>query len=349
MRFKRSIQINHQPSIQAWEDYLSKTPHSTIFHTPEMYSVFQNTKNYKPLIYTLVIENEIAAMLNPVLVTLKSGLMKHLTTRAIHYGGPLYLENKEAIDSLFMLIPHYLSDIKKHALFSEFRNLSDIASIQVRLEKTGWKQEPHINYWIHLERSLDDIWNDFHKSARRNIKLAEKKGVIFEEITDIRLIPKFYEILQRTFTRKNISIPDHSLFEQVFKHLVPKGYARFELARANDHYFACFLSLLYRGVIYLFYTADDFTMRNYYPTDGYIWHILKWGHQNGYHLFDFGWAGRRDQPYGVRQFKEKFGGPLIEYGRHIFIHKPLLLRLSKLGYALNQSFGKFSKTKIRLD
>ena len=223
-------------------------------------------------------------------------------------------------------------NIRKQALFSELRNLSDIAAIQGRLEQTGWKHEPHINYWIHLNRPLDNIWNDFHKSARRNIKLAEKKGVIFKEITDIHLIPKFYAILQRTFTLKNISLPDYSLFEQVFKYLVPKGYARFDLAHANNHYFACFLSLLYKGIIYLFYTADDFTMRNYYPTDGYIWYILNWGKQNGYHLF-----------------KEKFGGLLVEYGRHVFIHKPVLLRLSKLGYALNQSFGKFNSFKLRPD
>ena len=179
--------------------------------------------------------------------------------------------------------------------------------------------------------------------------MAEKKGVIFKEITDIRLIPKFYTILERTFTFKNVSLPDYSLFEQVFKVLVPKGYARFDLAHANNQYFACFLSLLYKGVIYLFYTADDFTMRNYYPTDGYIWYILNWGKQNGYHLFDFGWAGRKDQPYGVRRFKEKFGGLQVEYGRHVFIHKPLLLCLSKLGYALNQTFGKFNAFKYRPD
>ena len=95
MRISRNYQINRHPGTRAWEDYLSKTPSATIFHTPEMYSVFQNTKNYMPLIYALETENEISAMLNPVLVTLKSGWMRHLTTRAIHYAGPLYINNGE--------------------------------------------------------------------------------------------------------------------------------------------------------------------------------------------------------------------------------------------------------------
>jgi hypothetical protein len=37
-----------------WEKYVSDHPHGNIFQTPEMYKVYQNTKNYEPVL--LVIE-----------------------------------------------------------------------------------------------------------------------------------------------------------------------------------------------------------------------------------------------------------------------------------------------------
>ena len=40
-----------------------------------------------------------------------------------------------------------------------------------------------------------------------------------------------------------------------------------------------------------------------------------WGAENGYRLCNFGGAGKRDEEYGVRDFKAKFGGELICFAR----------------------------------
>jgi lipid II:glycine glycyltransferase (peptidoglycan interpeptide bridge formation enzyme) len=47
-----------------------------------------------------------------------------------------------------------------------------------------------------------------------------------------------------------------------------------------------------------------------------------------------GGAGNPDEEYGVPNFKAKFGGELVSFGRNICVHKPLLLCLSKLGYRI---------------
>lgn len=54
---------------------------------------------------------------------------------------------------------------------------------------------------------------------------------------------------------------------------------------------------------------------------------------NGYRLYDFG-TGRPDVEYGVRDFKAKFGGELVCYGRNTCVHAPRLLWLSERGYRL---------------
>ena len=40
-------------------------------------------------------------------------------------------------------------------------------------------------------------------------------------------------------------------------------------------------------------------------------------------------AGKPNQAYGVRDFKSKFGGDLVEHGRFLFVSKPLIYNFSK--------------------
>jgi lipid II:glycine glycyltransferase (peptidoglycan interpeptide bridge formation enzyme) len=70
-----------------------------------------------------------------------------------------------------------------------------------------------------------------------------------------------------------------------------------------------------------------------------MWHLLEWGaNSEQYRVYDFGGAGKPDEEYGVRDFKAKFGGDLVNFGRNIFVHQPSLLKVSKLGYELYQRF-----------
>jgi lipid II:glycine glycyltransferase (peptidoglycan interpeptide bridge formation enzyme) len=64
-----------------------------------------------------------------------------------------------------------------------------------------------------------------------------------------------------------------------------------------------------------------------------MWHILKWGAENHYCIYDFGGAGKPGEHYGVRDFKAKFGGELVCYGRNTWVSMPALLALSSLIYS----------------
>ena len=41
-------------------------------------------------------------------------------------------------------------------------------------------------------------------------------------------------------------------------------------------------------------------------------------------------AGRPDEKYGVRDFKAEFGGEMVEYGRYVYAHCPLVYRLGAM-------------------
>ena len=109
---------------------------------------------------------------------------------------------------------------------------------------------------------------------------------------------------------------------------------RFTQARAGDVIVAISVELLYKDKIFGWYGGVDRTYTLYRANEFLMWQILDWGSRNGYRQYDFGGAGKPNEKYGVRDFKAKFGGELVCYGRNTYVHKPKLLSISQRGYQL---------------
>jgi len=64
------------------------------------------------------------------------------------------------------------------------------------------------------------------------------------------------------------------------------------------------------------------------------WHAIGWSSEKGYHIFDFGGAGKPNnkEHEGIRRFKEQFGGQLVNFGRYKKIHSPRKLWLAERGF-----------------
>jgi len=51
-------------------------------------------------------------------------------------------------------------------------------------------------------------------------------------------------------------------------------------------------------------------------------------------------AGKSGESYGVRDFKARFGGEMVEFGRFLNIRKPLFYILGETGLRLMKFFSK---------
>jgi lipid II:glycine glycyltransferase (peptidoglycan interpeptide bridge formation enzyme) len=109
---------------------------------------------------------------------------------------------------------------------------------------------------------------------------------------------------------------------------------RFVLAYAERAPVATSIELIYKDILYGWYGGVDRSYSKFVPNELLMWNILEWGANKGLRVYDFGGAGRPDEEYGVRDFKAKFGGNLVSYGRNVYVHRPGVLRLVKLGYQL---------------
>ena len=80
-----------------------------------------------------------------------------------------------------------------------------------------------------------------------------------------------------------------------------------------------------------FACGEDGVYDHIYPSCYATYLGIKYAAESGCQIFDMMGAGKPDETYGVRDFKAKFGGELVEHGRFLCIRKPLLYWIGTLG------------------
>jgi lipid II:glycine glycyltransferase (peptidoglycan interpeptide bridge formation enzyme) len=330
-----SIQIVRSLQENQWRQFVDEHPAGNIFQTPEMFQVFSRAKGHSTALWAAIEGERVLALFTPVRITLMGGLFSRFTTRDVAYGSVLYTPNSEGKNALSKLLTVYKQDVAGEVLFTEFRNLTDLKKIQPTLQENGFRYEDHLNYLIDLKRPPDDILQSFSKRTRKQVRRGLRKGdVVVEEIKTREELSVFYQLLYQTYQNAQVPLAHSSLFEAAFALLHSKEMIRFVLAKVDQAPVATSVELFYKGVIYGWYGGVDRAFSAYTPNEVLMWHILKSGAQSGYEVYDFGGAGTPDEDSGIRDFKAKFGGQLVCYGRNTYVHAPLLLKLSELGYTL---------------
>lgn len=86
------------------------------------------------------------------------------------------------------------------------------------------------------------------------------------------------------------------------------------------------------GVIYEWFACgEDGVYPHIFPSCYATYAGIRYAAEHGCARFDMMGAGTPDEAYGVRDFKAKFGGTLVEHGRFLCITKPFLFSLGSLG------------------
>jgi hypothetical protein len=324
----------------SWQAFVEKNANGNIFHTPEMMQVFALAKGFGPSLWAgLGDDGQILAMFLPVQITVVDrSFFRNLTTRAVLYGSLLCEPTPEGNTALDLLLGAYNKKMKNRILFTELRNLSDMSSLQPVLSRNGLTYEEHLNFLIDLTKPKSEIWRSIRSNAKRNIRKAGKSGVVIEAVEELNGVSAVYTVLRKVYKRIQVPLPDKSLFQAAFHNLQPKNMFKIFLAKVDDLVIGALTLLMYKGVIVYWYTGTLREYSSYRAGDLLVWHALEFGCDNGFHTFDFGGGGKPDEEYGVRDFKAKFGGNLVNYGRNVRIHSPVQMQASQFGYQLLRRF-----------
>ncbi len=312
------------------QDLFVNKKHS-IFQSIEMFRVWKETKNFKP--FFTILENpqgQIAASLLAVIQREHNGFLGKFSSRAIIIGKPVYEENNlEALDNL---LKSYNKYVGKQVIYSQFRNLKKYTQPEKGIfESNGFCYEPHLDIIHSIQEPINQQFKALHKGRRKNIRRAERANVQFREVNSESEFMKAHCLVVSTYDRVKLPLPNESLFIESYGQLSAQNILKVFVAVLNEEIIGCRMVLCYGDCIYDWYAGSSVKHIDKYPNDFLPWKVMEWGSQNGYKYFDFGGAGKPHIAYGVREYKLKFGGTLVEFGRFEKVHNKLLMKVGKIG------------------
>jgi lipid II:glycine glycyltransferase (peptidoglycan interpeptide bridge formation enzyme) len=297
-----------------------------------MFEVYKETPNYESFAYYAVDEEkQIKAMLSGVIETVKPGFLSSLSKRAVMMQAPIFDE----IDALDFLLSEYSKIMKHKVVYSEVRNHYDPECMSRTMLKNGFKYEDHLNIIVDLSQTEDILWQQIHSKRRNEIRKAEKNRVIVKRLTD-EYISESYSIIKEVYDRAKLPLPSILFFENSLQYSTQNMGMGMYGAFLNDDLIGIMFTLQYKNIVYDLYAGSKSKYYDKNPNDIIPWKVFNICKNEGKTIFDFGGAGKPNVPYGVRDYKMKFGGKLVNYGRFTLVHNPIKMKLAETGFKIYQ-------------
>lgn len=312
-----------------WSDLVKQSPSATWFQTREGYAFFDDLSFLEAFAIAVESEGRLKGLVVGYIQKDGGRIKQFFSRRAIVVGGPL-LSDELTDEELAFLLSALIKRLKNKAIFIETRNFNDYGRWQSVFEKTRFDYEPH--YDVQVDTSSMELVNSkLDRNRRRNIKKALDNGVVIDEKPSPEDLKQLYSMLVELYTTK-VKTPlfPFEFFEKLSK--IPSS--RFFLAKNAEGRLLGGLicvELEHRAVYAWLACGDDYNYKSLSPSVMVNYAGVSYAARKGIPRFDFMGAGKPDDGgYGVRDFKLKFGGDLVEYGRYVHVCNRLLFSIGKI-------------------
>lgn len=147
------------------------------------------------------------------------------------------------------------------------------------------------------------------ESTQRNIRKAQRLGVVIEESNDF---VTYWRILSDNLKQRHNAEPTHTLAEILdLKNKYPQSIKLFAAFQQGEMVSGVVVFLLNSRVINCFYIASNSKYQSLRSVELLFYKLISWGMEKGYYFLDWGIStenkGLRINQ-GLFEFKEKFGG-----------------------------------------
>lgn len=329
------IKHNHINTEQ-WANLLKESPTATWFQSAEAYNFYASLPElFKPFVYAIENSGLLKGIIVGYITREKNALKQFFTRRAIIIGGPA-LAGDITDEELICLLNTAKSELKHKAIYIETRNFNDYSKWRTVFEKCGFRYEDHLNF--HVDTSSEDIVNaNLGKSRKRDIKTSFRDGATIIENPTLEQIKEYYNILSNLYKVK-VKTP---LFPfDFFRKLWEMPFGKFLLVELNDCIIGGTVCVEEKNkcLYEWFVCGKDGESKSIFPSSVATYAGIKYAMEHGCARFDMMGAGAPTESYGVRDFKAKFGGNLVENGRFCYVCNPLLYQIGKYGVKMLKKF-----------
>lgn len=315
-----------------WNALVQKSDTATWFQTPEAYTFYTSLPGeFKPFVYGVSENGQLSGVVVGYVTQEKSRLKQYFTRRAIIIGGPL-LDDAISSEALSALLQTVRSELSKQAIYIETRNFNDYSRWKDIFRTQGFSYQPHFNFHIDTS-SLETAQANIGKHRWKYIRLSIRDGATMVENPTIEQVRECYVVLSELY-RDKVKTPLFSI--EFFEKLYKMPNAKFLLVAFEGNIIGgtiC-VSLPNKALYEWFVCGNDNYHKGIRPSSVATWYGMEYAATHNYPRFDLMGAGVPDKPYGVRDFKAEFGGKLVEHGRFLYICRPLLYNIGKIGVKL---------------
>lgn len=315
---------------EAWKELLESSPYASYFQSPEFYDFYSRLSFLDTFGFAAFDE---AGRLQTLVCgyTIANGgrLTQYFSRRAIIQGGVLLRGDcKEFL--LKELLQTLKRELRHKAIYIEIRNSFDYSKYRETFLQAGFAYQPHLNYLVDTSQGIDQVRSGYHRNRRRELRRSEESGLRAELSKNATDIEGFYSLLLALY-RQKIKRP---LFPQeFFSQSIEKENHQLIVIKSNENTIVGGVLLVNYGrrTYALFGTKSE--QASGHPLIMAIDSAIDFACKSGATVFDFMGAGEPGKPYGVRGFKERFGGELVEYGRFRCVSSGFLFKLGS--FAIN--------------
>lgn len=217
-------------------------------------------------------------------------------------------------------------------IYIETRNFNDYSRWKGAFEQAGFSYQPHLNFHVDTS-SVEVVEANLGKSRKRDIRTTIREGVTIIEKPTEGQVMEYYSILDDLYkTRVKTPIFPEAFFQALAKH----PDARFLLTKLNGKIIGGTVCVAQEGkcLYEWFACGEDGVYPHVFPSCYATYAGIRYAAEHNMPRFDMMGAGKPDEAYGVRDFKAKFGGKEVEYGRFLCVTKPLLYNMGVIGVKL---------------
>ena len=313
-------------SYYEWHRLVDNSPTATFFQTQECYDFYSSLSFMQPLIYGVTDNGELVGVMCGYIISEGNRFKQFFSRRAIVPGGAL-LANNINEDTLKKFLSFVVKQIERKAIYLELRNYNDFSQYKSTFLLTCFQYQPYLNIQVDTTNQVETL-NRISESKRRQYKLSVNRGVTCEQTDSEHEIAFLYECLNKTYQSK-IKKPLFPI--EFFLKLNKLSSAKFFVVKNNNRIIGGLVTVqfLHKYLYEWFVCGEDTADSKIYPSVVATMTGINYALNNKIAGFDFMGAGRPDKKYGVREFKSKFGGELVEHGRFLYICKPFLYSLGK--------------------
>lgn len=288
-----------------------------------------------------------AGILSFVLLHEHRHLFQALTTRAVVYGGPVFgkgMQPEQQAEVAKALLTCMVHELKNRCLYIQFRNFYDTGHLSALFRQQGFFFSDRLN----LLKPLDDRVSalaSLSATRRRQLRLSAANGLVVRPAKGVEEVDGFYGLLRVLYREKvRKPLPDRTLFRRFYALSERHDCGKILVAEYRGQLVGGILApAMPGGAIFEWYVCGldiQLAAERVYPSVSLTWAAMELGMGMACHTFDFMGMGLPGKPYGVREFKARFGGRWVNYGRWTRINHPMQYRFIELAYNLFRMMKK---------